>query len=259
MNFTEKQPGVWLDSSEQYRISTASILKCKNGDLLYYAAVLCEQIDRPDQRFWACAGAMRPYKTMVAAIKAATKHRRLWTSAIRASRRQDWQERLERIRLRGHLGTGRSRNYVFTSLPVWVREKSPKSPERIIPGYRKLVRESCVKLTNKSNQKLPSDPTKTSPSSVCDTSVPSGSPVESAPAPVSSALPVAGSITQTDKPFCVTETGSANKSSAKPARAPAGARRKSASRSTKKSSIAGKSRSRSSKLMSPGVNEPLPS
>ena len=150
MNFTETQPGVWFDDSKQYRINTATIVKRRNGEPLYYAGVLCEQIGRPTQQFWACCGAQRPYKSMNAAIRAVRKHRRLWVSAIRASRRRrNREQNLERIRLRGHLGVDRTRNYVFGSLPVWVREKAPFAPEQIIPGYKK----ACARLKKQSNKK----------------------------------------------------------------------------------------------------------
>ena len=160
MNFTETQPGVWFDDSKQYRINIATIVRRRNGEPLFYAGVLCEQIGKPTQQFWACCGAQRPYKSMNAAIRAVRKHRRLWVSAIRASRRKlDREKNLERIRLRGHLGVDRTKNYVFGSLPVWVREKAPFAPERIIPGYTK----ACARLAKQSKRKRQSVSTGANP------------------------------------------------------------------------------------------------
>jgi hypothetical protein len=34
MNFTETQPGVWFDDSKQYRLSTATLVKRRNGEPL---------------------------------------------------------------------------------------------------------------------------------------------------------------------------------------------------------------------------------
>ena len=162
MNFTETHPGYWFDDTKQYRINLASLVKRPNGEPFFYAGVLCEELGKPERTYWMCCGAMRPYKSMQAAVRAVKKHRRLWVSAIRASRRRlNRETNLERIKMRGHLGHDRNRNYVFASLPVWVREKSPQSPERIIPGYKKL----CAKLKKKSGPKLPSVPTETSPTS----------------------------------------------------------------------------------------------
>src|SRR6516164_8099093 len=101
MNFTETQPGVWFDDSKQYRINIATIVKRRNGEQLYYAGVLCEQIGRPTQQFWACCEAQRPFKSMKAGSRAVRKHRRLWISAIRASRRRlNRDQNLDRIRRR---------------------------------------------------------------------------------------------------------------------------------------------------------------
>ena len=66
------------------------------------------------------------------------------------------------------LGIDGFRNYVFSSLPVWVREKASFAPERIIPGYKKI----CAKLAKKIQAKAPRAPTGTSPSSVSDTPTP---------------------------------------------------------------------------------------
>lgn len=183
ITFTETEPGVWFDQTQNYRISVARLIQEMSRRVVYYASVLCERLGT-GERYWALCGAHRPYKSIAAAQRAVKKHRRLWVSAIRASRTREpsaRQQSLERIKLRGHVGVDRTRNYLFSNLPMWVRERAPKAPERIIAGYRKLC------------EHVPKGPTETSPHSVpsstgsaCD-SVPENLPASSVSAAAESA------------------------------------------------------------------------
>lgn len=258
MNFTESRPGVWFDDSQQYRISKATIVKRRNGEPLFYAAILCEQIGKPEQQFWACCGAQRPHNSMKAALRAVRKHRRLWVSAIRASRRKlDREVNLERIRLRGHLGVDRTHNYVFSSLPVWVREKAPFAPERIIPGYKKLCAKS--KVTGKSLPKVPSGLIGISPSSApAEPAAPADSNLASPSIRASRAAVEVGATTRTTRRTRSKATNTETPLSAVPATVPEKAAAKRASRHTGKSSTNGARMSRSSKRKSSIGGMPSP-